>query len=167
MMDTSSDDAYDPVVAVHVETARYVWSRAGFNVDLPICVSVAGRSSRSAAVTRFNVVVDCSRTWLVEPNIRDSLLLDLWDAVATTVLERHRRARIHYDELLRALDTLFTGCFVIFHDYVAAADALRFELARVTHLDLALNVIVRNECLSHRGSYWSRKRGNRAPLAQM
>ena len=82
-------------------------------MDLPLCVSVAGRRSRSNAVTRFNAVVDCSRTWLVEPNIRDSLVLDPADAVASTVLGRRRGKRMDCDVMLRALDTLLANCFVI------------------------------------------------------
>ena len=167
MMDTSADDAFDPLVSVYVDTAHYLWNRGGISVDLPLCVSVAGRRSRSNAVTRFNAVVDCSRTWRVEPNIRDSLVLDSADVVASTVLGRRRGERMDYDVMLRALDALLAGCFVIFHDYVATADALRYELARDTHLDLALNILVRNECLRRGGTYWSRTRGNRAPLAQL
>ena len=45
-MDTSTDAAFDPVVAMYVDTARYLWSRGGVTVDLPLCVSVAGRRSR-------------------------------------------------------------------------------------------------------------------------
>ena len=121
----------------------------------------------SAAVTRVNAVVNCARTWLVESNVRNSLVLDPTDAVASTVFERHRITPVVYDELLLALDPLLTGCFVIFHDYVGAADALRVELARDTHIDMALNILMRNKCLRRGGRYWSRTSGNRAALAQL
>ena len=85
--------------------------------------------------------MDRSRTWVIEPNIRDSLALDPTDAVAATTLERHRGARVDYDVMLRILDELFASCFVVFHDYVATVDALRYELARDTYLDLALNIL--------------------------
>lgn len=166
MTDTSSNVVFVPVIAVHVDTARYLWSRAGICVDLPISVSVAERRSRSAAVTRLNAVVDCSRTWRVERNVRDSLARDPKDTVASTVFERKRGTRMNYDKLLRALDSLI-GCFVIICNYLAAADVLRFELARDTHIDLALNILMLNECLSRGGRYWSRTRGNRAPIAQL
>ena len=70
MMDTSTD-VFDFVVSVYVDTARYIWCRAGISVHFPLGYSVAKRRSRSTCVTRFNVVVDCSRTWIGEPNICD------------------------------------------------------------------------------------------------
>ena len=110
MMNPSTDKAFDPVVAVHVDTTRYLWSRVDISVGLGLCVAIAGRRSRSNAVTCFNAVVDCSRTWFIEPDIHDSLTLDPSDAVAATVFERHRGTRMDYDNMLRALDAILAGC---------------------------------------------------------
>lgn len=112
------------------------------------------RRSRSSAVTCFNAVVDCAQVWLVEPNIYDSLVLDPDDAVDATIMNRHRGVRLAYDDMLRALDAELAGCFVIIHDYVATAVALRYELERDAHLEVALNILVRNECLRRGNLYW-------------
>ena len=45
MIDTSTDDVFDLVVAVHVDTARFLWCRPAISVNLQLCMSVAGRRS--------------------------------------------------------------------------------------------------------------------------
>ena len=44
----------------------------------------------------------------------------------------------------------------------------RFALSsRVTHIDMALYILMRNKCLRRGRRYWSHPCGNRAPLAQL